>query len=456
MTQRFCHRKRSPGRDRCPWSCLGGWVLPAGLLVLLVLGVRPALAAFSFTPFVRAEMGYDDNVHLQRVARSDFFFAVKPGASLAWQEPTSKVTLRGDLRYVEYYRLSEFTQVDSGNASLSWDYEPSRRWKLRLYDAFSATYDVPQFDDEGRLVAVRADLGRRDRNTLGLAVQHNFGPQSFLATELRSSYNTYTSDEVEDSQIHQFNLSGGHRLGPDWRAEAKGYWFYNDYQRSVDISNRGGSFSLVRMLGPTKDAMLTLGYSEVRANTDNPEVRSARDYETYRAGVTFVHRVSPTFRWDASLGWAQVEGSQEANQAAGHGYPTFTANLAWSGQRWRLAGFAYTSLGEQELVGENLGLTLSHGVGFTFAYDLAKRWRLVLNASYLRNDYKQDPRLAGLQPDQDTESILAGLLLSWRLTRRMSLALDYRYLIRDAENDDDDRSQNRVMLILTYEHPYRW
>jgi hypothetical protein len=238
--------------------------------------------------------------------------------------------------------------------------------------------------------------------------------------------------------------------------EADGYYNYDDYERTEDINRTRGSASLVRMLGPTASAMLTLGYTQVRAETDNPSVRKARDYEVYRAGFGYSDKVSPTFQWNAAVGWSQVDGDRQANDAAGTGYPTFSADMRWTGQRWRFTVNAYKSLGEQEVIGENLGLTLAHGGGMSFSYDLAKRWRITADASYVHNDYKQDPSLAGLQPGEDTDSFIGSLILTWRLTRRATLAFNYRHLTRDSQNDDDDRTQNRLFLVLTFENPYRW
>jgi len=433
-----------------------------GLLTALMIGVLAgwpfslAWGAFHFTPFIRAELGYDDNVRLQSQARSDFFITANPGFSLDWADPTSKLALSGDIRYSKYYRLSEYTQVDGGNGSITWDYMPSPRWKFQAYDKYSSTYDPPEVDEEGRLLLVRGDSGRRDRNTAGVSLQRNFGPNNFVGAFFRSSQDTFASDSVENSQRHEAGLSAGHRLGPDWRVEADGSYYLEDFERSEDINHLKGSASLVRMLGPTSAAMLNLGYSQVRADTDDPLVRQARDYEVYRAGVGYGNKVSPTFQWNAAVGWAQVSGNRQANQAAGTGYPTFSGDVSWSGQRWRFTMNAYSSLGEQEIIGENLGLTLAHGAGMGFSYDLAKRWIIAANASYVHNDYKQDPGLAGLQPGQDADSFIGSMLLSWQFTRRASLELNYRHLTRDSQNNKDDRTQNRILLILKYEHPYRW
>jgi hypothetical protein len=458
VRQQLLHKRSFSRRLRSPLARSLGRGLPAALVACILAGWPFSLAwgAFHFTPFVRAELGYDDNVRLKQQARGDFFITAKPGFSLEWAEPTSKLSLQGDISYSEYYRLSEYTQVDGGNGSLSWDYTPSPLWKFQVYDKYSSTYDPPEVDENGRLVYVRSDSGRRDRNLAGLTLRRNFGPDSFVGGFLRSSQDTYSSDAVGNSQRYEGGLSAGHRLGPDWRLEAGGSYYYNDYEHSEDINQTQGTASLVRMLGPNRSAMLTLGYTQVRAETDNPLVRQARDYEVYRAGLGYSHKVSPTFQWNASVGWAQVDGDHQANQAAGNGYPTFSADISWSGQRWRFTMNAYSSLGEQEVIGENLGLTLAHGAGMGYSYDLAKHWRITANVSYVHNDYKQDPALAGLQPGQDTDSWVAGLMLSWQFARRASLALNYRYLTRDSQNDADDRSQNRIFLVLTYEHPYRW
>lgn len=88
---------------------------------------------------------------------------------------------------------------------------------------------------------------------------------------------------------------------------------------------------------------------------------------------------------------------------------------------------------------------------------MARHWTFLLFADYIRDDYQQDPEAAETGYTQgiiDTTRI--GTRIDWRVLRDATISLDYRFLDRNAENDDDDRQQNRVLLYLDYKWPNRW
>jgi outer membrane protein assembly factor BamA len=433
------------------WGLVGWWCL------LLLVAALPA-GAFTFTPYVDLRLGYDDNVRLKQQARGDAFVSLKPGLRLSWGRPSQQLNASASLEYTEYYRLSEYTGLQGGQVEVSYRRQFSPRWRVYAWERFSSSFDQEDVDEQGRLIRVRGDTGRRDRNTVGVRLRHDYGRARLVSLSYTHNYSSSTVESVEEVTVHQLDARWVHALGPDWQVSAEGFFYRDDYQKSPDLNRYGGEVSLARMFGPTRQALLTLGYQGTQADTDDPVVRQARDYEIYSASLGYSHKMSPTWGWRVAAGWSQVSGDSRGNQAAGQGYPTFQASLDFSGQRWEVSLYAKSDLGEYDLLGENSGLTLSHSVGARLNYELARHWSLALNAGWTRDNYKQAPTLAGtdenLQGDIDSYSL--GGRLSWQVTRRAALSLDYRYLCRDAENDDDDRTQNRVLLILTVDKPYRW
>ncbi len=428
-----------------------------GLFWLATLGIPLSAAAYTFTPGVTVRLGYDDNVRLTRSPRGDFFTKVSPGFRFQGGEPARLFELSAQIDYAHYYRLSEETRWEGGTLNLRYHYEPSQNWRWEFSNNLRSTHDAAEIDEQGDLIRVRERTGRLDRNATRVAFEHDFGQGRSIGGGYTLAINRRNDDELENSIVHQGQLVGAYRFNPDWRAELETNYYVDDYEKSVDQHRLQVLGTLAYMMGPSREALMILGYQQLRAISDDPELVKARDYDIYSASLGYSHSVSPTLDWQLNLGWSWVSGDSRSNQAAGSTFPTCSLQIDWQGgPRWRFTVNASTDLGEYDLLGENTGLTFSQRIGSVFSYDLAQRWSLSLRAEFVRNNYKQDPLLAQTERRGDVDSLLLGAVLDWRVTRDVSLALDYRYLDRNSEDDADDRSQNQIMLVLKAERPTRW
>ena len=441
--------KAAPPR---PWAA----VFLGVLLCLGLAGFSNSAAAYTFTPGVTVRLGFDDNVRLTRNPRSDFFTKISPGFRFQGGEPAHLFELNAQIDYAHYYRLSEESRWEGGTLNLRYHYEPSQNWRWDFSNNLRSTYDAAEIDEQGDLIRVRERTGRLDRNATRVAVEHDFGQGRRVGGSYTLAINRRSDEELEDSIVHHGQLVGAYRFNPDWRTELETNYYIDDYEKSVDQHRLQILGTLARMMGPSREALLILGYQQLRAVSDDPELIKARDYDIYSASLGYSHSVSPTLNWQLNLGWSWVSGDNRSNEAAGSTYPTCSLRIDWLGQRWRFTLDASTDLGEYDLLGENTGLTFSQRISTTYKYDLAQRWTLSLRAEFVRDNYKQDPLLAQTERRGDVDSLLLGAVLDWRVTRHVTLGLDYRYLNRNSEDDADDRSQNQIMLVLKAEKPSRW
>lgn len=452
---------------------------PAGIVLFVFFALfQPQEAAgATFTPSINAQLGYTDNVRFQDPPCGDAYVTVSPGFKLETGRPSRRLLAQGKLDYSEYYRLSEYSRIEGGFFNLGYLHQFSPKTQIQLRNDFSSTYDAPVEDlvatygapqglpDEitlptkdtpRELERIRTKGGRRDQNTTSVQGQHRFGRQDLIFAGYSYTRTRNTDDDAEGSDTHRVKGGLTKRLGPLWRAEMNGSGETTDYERSATVDRYRATASLVRMLGPKKEAMVSLGYDDVRSNDTDPDKRQARSYKIYSASLGYTHHVSPTLSWGASGGWSSVDGEKQGNLAAGDNYPTFYGWLTYKARRWSGYFYAQHSLGEYDVYGDNSGLTLTSRIGGRLTYQLARHWTLNLNAAYVRNNYKQDPTLAGTDQSGDVDSILAGLSLSWHMARHVWLSLDYRFIDNDGEYDIDDRRQNKVVLMLSVDHPYRW
>ena len=445
------HRVPKPALVQAAHRWLG-----AGLVCLLLVALSPPAFAYTLTPGVTVRLGFDDNVRLTRSPRSDFFVRISPSLGLQGGEPARLLELNVQVDYDHYLRLNEETRLEGGSLNFRYHYEPSQNWRWDFSNNFRSTYDAAEIDEQGDLIRVRERTGRLDRNASRVAFEHDFGQGRSISGGYALGINRRSDEELENSIVHQGQLAGAYRFNPDWRSELEINYYVDDYEKSVDQHRLQARGTLAHMMGPSREALLTLGYQQLRAISDDPALVKARDYDIYSASVGYTHSVSPTLDWQINLGWSWVSGDSRSNQAAGSTFPTCSLRIDWLGRRWSFSLNASTDLGEYDLLGENTGLTFSQRIASLFKYDLAPRWTMSLRAEFVRDNYKQDPLLAQTERRGDVDSLLLGAVIDWQMTRDITLGLDYRFLNRDAEDDSDDRSQNQIMLVLKAQKPSRW
>jgi hypothetical protein len=424
-------------------------------LIALHLAGEQSLAA-TFTPNVTTELGYTDNIRFTRNPRKDGYFKVSPGASISLGKPTNQFNLTGRIDYIYYFNFSEETGLDGGSLNAAYQYKPNPKWEFLLQNIFSSTYDQAQVDPQGNFVRVRDEGGRWDNNVTTVRGQHNFGPNDNVYASYSYGINRYTEDDESDFDQHRLATGGTYRFNPNWQAELELSGTHTAYEKKPDEQTRGAKATLARMIGPHRKAFMSLSYSDVRLQDAEPDEARARDYEVYGASLGYEHTVSPVFSWGVSAGVSRVEGDPQANRAAEDQQPVFNAWTKFKGQKWNLKLFAEASFGEYLDYGDAKGLSYTQTYGGDFFYQLARLWTFSLSAVYIHDDYKQNPDLAGLDPNGNINTYQLSSSLAWQVARNASMRLGYRYTKQDGELDVDDRQENRVFLSFSYNYPIRW
>jgi hypothetical protein len=421
-----------------------------------VLVAAGAAQGFTFTPYVNFEGGYDDNVRFTRNPRADFFFSVRPGVKLSVGPPARQLYAAASVVYTHYFRLNELSRFEGGDAVARYIYEPSQNWRWEVWDRFTSSYDAAELDDEGRLVRVREDSGRRDSNTVGVSGAYSYDVKSAVRASQSHTYTTYT-DQRGDYQSYRTDASWSHLFTPHWQGAIRAHWYRDIYEDEADQDRYGGGVTAYRLMGPTREAYLDLAYEKVTPLEEEDTVFArGQDYQKYSVTAGYSHRVTPRFRWSFAVGWAYVDGDTTFNTAADQGSPVASLQATYEGPTWRLGAFASTDLGEYAPLDENLGLARTHRVGAYYHHEFTQRLYLFLEATWLRSNYQVDPRDRTLGRAGDTTSVLAGADLMYRLTRWSRAGLRYRYLWRHDELDDQERRQNRILLLLMLQRPEKW
>jgi hypothetical protein len=427
------------------------------VLLLGLLGLAPAPSpAATFTPGITTGLGYDDNVNLTQQPQGDFFWLVRPTATLEAGRPENRFSARGSADYEVYQRLSDNTRLRDATLGLDYHLATSPQWSADIGNMLSSSYDAVEQNANGELARLRSGGGRQDRNVSTIKTAYALGPQTQVSAGYTLGLNQGTDENNEDSVYHRVDLGGSYRFNSDWRGEIRLDVDRQDFQRTDDAIKGNTEMRMVRMMGPLREAYLSLGMGVVRSESESAQMRDARDYDTNTAKLGYKAELSPQWGLDASAGISQVKADERYNTAAGQIYPAGNVTLTYRQPRWQMRGYAEYKLGEYDTLGENSGLTVTNRVGASWQWDMAQHWKLSAQADYVHDDFKQNPSVAGITGVGDVDSVRLGGALTYQLARDWRLTLDYRYLSRDAEVDADDRSQNRVLMLLSADWPQRW
>ncbi|MEW5913760.1 MAG: outer membrane beta-barrel protein [Thermodesulfobacteriota bacterium] len=428
------------------------WVLSC----LLGLSSATPAQAGVITPYISASVGYTDNVRFSRVAHSDGFFRVTPGVRVHAGQKPHELDAFADVSFIQYFRLTDLSNFDGGNLGVNYTYTPSPRFQFYARARGTSSYDQTELSDQGSLITVGSGQGRTDRIGITLGSKYRYGPFDSVEVGVGASRTTNTDPTQEDSTYEEAYLIWTQRVAVVYETIVRLHFDHTTYDVTPTTDTGRAEFELGRYLGPTRRGFVSLAFNVSRAQSDDSNLTSGRDYEIVTVTVGFSHRVTPRFKWEGSVGWAQVYGNSTYNDAANNGFPVFDFRASYKGPTWDAMAYTRADLSEFDSLGDNSGLTVNHRVGFNFRYRFTPHWSAYANAEYALNNYQENPAITQTSQRGRVHNYLIDAGISWQIARNWRLSLDYHHVTRDAEETDDDRSENRVMLTLYTEYPYRW
>lgn len=422
--------------------CCWAWATPA--------------AADTVTPRIKVSTGYDDNIRLLGESKKDGFFTITPGLSVETGRASNRLVLDGSVQYSYYLEQDEFTGFDGGTLNAGWTYQPSPTTTFEVQNRFSSSYDPVLGDDTGAAAQSRIVRGRHDRNVASVRLSHQFGPRSSVYAGYSYTYNYYEDDDAEGGNQHSVNTGVSYKMGNSLVGEVSATATRDSYDRSDTVDRVSGQVKATYLVDQTQEAFAAFSYTTAMSQAEDPVLRDAREYQVYGISFGYMQRVTPTFDWQASVGYSRVEGDPTYNEMAGSGYPTLNVRTSYKGERFTLTGRAEVYLGEYGYLGENSGLTVTQRFGATGMFELSRYWTFTLSGDFIRDRAQQKAEAAGLDSIGDVDTILITSILSYQVTENSNVGLEYRYLRRDAELDSNDERQNRVLLFYSSRWPNKW
>ena len=409
--------------------------------------------ADTVTPSLTTSLGYTDNVRFRSIAVADGFVSVTPGFTMDYGKPNRKLTATGSLRYSEYFKHPELSQLENVSLDATYFHAFSRKTNLTVGDRGSSTYDTPVFDDTGGLVRIRTDGGRRDQNRTFARAEHGWGRNNMVWLGYAFIVTRYSQDTERNSEGNEADAGVHIRHNETWESRLSGTGSYVDYNAQRDDWRTSLQYELFYNLGKTKKLTFLGRY----ANSIKEQGYQQRgvDYEVYTAQVGYSHQISPKLDWSLLAGMSAVVGQSDENSRNDKDYPAITLSVTWREKDWSLKFQGETSVGEFDIYGSDSGLTFRKRASLIFTYDITRHWRLATEASYVDNNYTEDP-LVNEGSDSDITSYRGLAKLSWQTTRDWNVNWEYLYQESLGEQDSDNRRENQFLMSLTGKIPYRW
>ena len=263
----------------------------------------------------------------------------------------------------------------------------------------------------------------------------------------------YSDDTDRNSEGNEADAGVHIRHNETWESRVSGRGSYVDYNAQRNEWYTSAQYELFYNLDKTKKLTFLGRYAN--SIKEDGFGQKGMDYEVYTAQAGFSHQVSPKLNWSLLAGVSSVVGNSDQSSRNDEDYPAITLTVTWREKDWSLKFLGETSVGEFDIYGDNRGLSFRKRVGLYFDYNFARHWRFASEASFVDNNYTEDP-LYSEGSDSDVTSYRGVAKLIWHTTRHWYVNWEYLYQESQGEQDSDNRRENQFLMSLTGKIPYKW
>ncbi len=396
------------------------------------------------TPMVSVSETYDDNLDLENTnKKSDFITTVTPGADLSVQSEKTNLALR---YFPSFVRYADYDQYNSTrhSAGLNLGQSLTEYLKFDLTDSYLKSEDP--LEDTLDLQGRRQTRNQYWVNTARASVAYRFGAENRATVGYGNEYRKNKEVTLDNSEIqtpfaslaYWFDVKNGAEL--NYTYTDAHFWTDGPLPADDDYTGHSAGLRYIRRFTPQ-----TRGYAGYTYTTRNFEGLE-EDYVVHNGHVGAEHAFSPEYSVSGSVGYFIRVNDFSDNQSG----PTFTASLTRNFSRGSIVVGGDGGWGEQYLTrgaGQQTGFTQYYSGFVRGTYQILEPLSAYAGALY-RHD-KEDS-------DLKSQLLRGNAGLRWSFWRWYALSLDYTYSNRNGDNDPDDYTSNRVMLLFSVVKPYRW
>jgi putative beta-barrel porin BBP2 len=413
-------------------------------LLILLFSFSPTAFAkyhFDFTPSISVSEVYDDNIYLSSTnERSDYITTVTPGFNLNILSENNHLELSYAPGFV-WYGKEDQNDTIRHSGSLAFGQDLTQHLKFELTDTYIKSEDP--LEDTEDIEGIRNTRNTYQRNTARISLRYLFGPENSLTVDYRHSLLENEDKTLDDGRtqvpsakmIYWLNVKNGLEL--NYGYTKADFWRDDNSIAGDDYDGNSAGIRYIHRFSPhTKGS---IGYDFETRDFDG----LSEDYDVHTGSIGFDHEFSPDLSLSVGGGYFIQKNDWSDNE---DGY-TYNVSLMKQFERGSISIGGDGGWDENYLDAEQRGFTRYWRVNANFDYEILEALRGYAGSSYR----------AEKDPGSDKRKTLRGNCgIKWTFLRWFSLSLDYSYADSNDDNDIDDYTDNRVMLILNASKLYRW
>ncbi len=420
------------------------------LCLVFVSAQAPVQAAvqITVTPSIATSMEYDDNIFLEENdTESDMLFIVSPGIGIDIRSPRTAGSISYTPSKVFY---QENSQLDNWRhyANLSFLHDFSQFLSFRLQDTYLQT-DDPLAEDIRDLteeeIKDRARQGRNEywRNNLSGAFAYQFGPGNRISAGYTYNILQEKSDAEDDAREQgpfvnvKYRLDEKNAFTADFNTKQYDYEREDGQAARDDIQAHNMNISYIRNI--TEQTSTNVGYGVGTRNYDG----ETPDYVVHDLSTGLSHTFSQNF--SASLGVGYFYQDEEGGGDS--------------------EGYSFRGSVRRRFEFCSIGLSAEHGwdedfldrtpEGFTRFWRFSANWRCT-PTEHLEVFANFSYRIEDEDNGSDEDIITAQCGISRSFFRWYALSLRYLYQQNKSDLTEEEYTDNRVTLTLSFSRPYTW
>jgi hypothetical protein len=413
-------------------------------LLILLFGFSTTAFAkyhFDFTPSISMSEIYDDNIYLSSTnEKSDYITAVTPGFSLNILSESNHLDLSYAPSFVWYDKEDQNDTVRH-SGTLTFGQNLTQYLSLDLTDTYIKSEDPLEETED--VEGVRNTRNTYERNTALISLRYLFGPENALTVGYGQSQLENEDETVDDGRTQDpfatvtywFNVKNGIELNYGFTKAD----FWRDDNSIAGDDYDGHSAGIRYMHRFTPHTRGSIGYDFENRNFDG----LSEDYDVHTGSIGFDHEFSPDLSLSIGGGYF-IQKNDWSDDEDGY---TYNVALIKQFERGSLTIGGAGGWDENYLDAERTGFSRYWSVNTNADYQILE----ALNG-YVSGLYRTDKEANS----QKQETWRGNCGIRWTFLRWFSLSLDYSYADRNDDNNIDDYTDNRVMLILNASKLYRW
>jgi opacity protein-like surface antigen len=443
------------------------------IAIALIFLASPCLAKIAssaqinFTPSMTASEEYNDNVELDPDNEtSDNITTVGIGleGEILWRTAGIQMTYEpSKVWYQDNDEWDYWRHLASGNV---W-YNLGRNTRVGVRNTYLRTADPT--DDSG-LVDPDAPLGGSDvesdlnrqgvekyyNNVTIATLSHQFGARDTVDLEYSYSVlrniNAPPDSDREEHDISDIGTALSYWFSAQWGTELEGSFSNRNLDPSEDREVYDGSGRVLYSFTRNFDGFI--GYRQTF--TDYEDEIDNTDYTIYQPEIGIRYQFGPNSYARIGLGYfIQNKDSSDNPEIDDSDNQGFILNSEvyreWSFRRGSISLLTLSGYEQDDAGSEDNGLNVYYEGGVDANYALLRRLTANASAGYRWDDYPDQ------EPSRTDKTFTAGVGIEYQPLTWMTSRLEYEYLDRDSDEEEDEYTQNRVFfsIILTPEQAFR-